>query len=135
MFYRKLFTLLNFIGSAEEYALNNREVKSTVADETVERFVKEYLDIIILALIARKPMCGTDIMDIIHRDFNVLLSPGTIYPLLHRLRVEGLLECEYRIKKKIYRPAKGVNIRSILEGHRATNENLNNFLKLEVDMI
>jgi hypothetical protein len=59
--------------------------RSGSADETIDRLVREYLDIVILALVAGKPMCGTDIMDIVHRNFNVLLSPGTIYPLLHKL--------------------------------------------------
>ncbi|HIE31114.1 MAG TPA: hypothetical protein EYP67_01860 [Methanosarcinales archaeon] len=102
-----------------------------VAGGTVERFVKEYLDIVVLALIASKPLCGTDIMDMVHRDFNVLLSPGTIYPLLHRLRKEGLLECEYGVKKKIYKPAKGseASIRSILDEHLLANEFINGLLK------
>jgi DNA-binding PadR family transcriptional regulator len=114
--------------------------KLDVADATIERFVKEYLDIVILALIAGKPMCGTDILDIIHRNFNVLLSPGTIYPLLHKLKKEGLLEYECSIKKKIYKPARGgeANIKRILEEHSLANELLNDFLKsrrLEVNTI
>ncbi len=105
--------------------------KLDVADATIERFVKDYLDIVVLALIASKPMCGTDILDIIHRDFNVLLSPGTIYPLLHRLNKEGLLECECRVKKKVYKPATGskASIRSMLDEHVLANEFLNSFLK------
>lgn len=105
--------------------------KLDVAEATIERFVKDYLDIVVLALIAGKPMCGTDVVDIVHRNFNVLLSPGTIYPLLHRLKKEGLLECECRIKKKIYKPAKGseASIRSILDEQLLANEFLNSFLK------
>jgi DNA-binding PadR family transcriptional regulator len=101
------------------------------ANEFVERFVKEYLDMVVLALIVRRPMCGTDIIDVVHKNFNVLLSPGTIYPLLHELEESGLLECEYTIKKKIYRPVRGseVKIRSMLGEHLQTNEFLNRFLK------
>lgn len=101
------------------------------ADVTIDRLVREYLDIVILALVAGKPMCGTDIMDIVHRNFNVLLSPGTIYPLLHRLKKEGLLECDCNIKKKLYKPAKGSegHIRDILDGHLLANEFLNGFVK------
>lgn len=100
-------------------------------DTSVERFVKDYLDIVVLALIASKPRCGIDIQDIVHRKFNVLLSPGTIYPLLHRLKKEGLLECECGIKKKVYKPAKGneMNIQRILDEHSLANELLNDFLK------
>ncbi|MFZ2411183.1 MAG: PadR family transcriptional regulator [Candidatus Methanoperedens sp.] len=108
--------------------------KFNTADETIERLVKEYLDIVVLALVAGKPMCGTDIMDIVHRNFNVLLSPGTIYPLLHRLKKDGLLECDCSIKKKVYKPAEGseAHIRDILGGHLLANEFLNGFLKSNV---
>lgn len=101
------------------------------ADATIERFVKEYLDIVVLSLIANKPMCGIDILDIVHRNFNVLLSPGTIYPLLHRLKNDGLLECECSIKKKVYRPARGseANIRQIIEKHSMASEFLSDFIK------
>ncbi len=105
--------------------------KLDVADAPIERYVKEYLDMVVLALIAGKPMCGTDILDIVHRNFNVLLSPGTVYPLLHRLKKEGLLECECSIKKKVYKPARGseANIQRILDEHSLANEFLNDFLK------
>lgn len=112
--------------------------KFNATDKRVERLLKEYLDIVILSLVASKPMCGTDILDIVHRNFNVLLSPGTIYPLLHRLKKDGLIECECSIKKKVYKPANGseANIQRILEEHSLANEFLNDFLKSrEVDII
>ncbi len=130
--------------SHDRLILNTPEVtvlsgeRLDIADAPIERYVKEYLDMVVLALIASKPMCGTDILDIVHRNFNVLLSPGTIYPLLHRLKKDGLLECECSIKKKVYKPAKGseANIQRILEEHSLTNEFLNDFLKSrEVDII
>jgi len=104
--------------------------KSDVREAAVERFVKDYLDVVVLALIASRPMCGMDILDTVHKNFNVLLSPGTIYPLLHKLKKERLLECECGIKKKMYRPASGSeeNIRNILDKHRQANEFLNGFL-------
>lgn len=104
--------------------------KYNIADATIERFVREYLDVVVLALIAGKPMCGTDIIDSVHKNFNVLLSPGTIYPLLHRLKKEGLLRCEYGVKKKVYKPAKDstANIRNILNEHLLANEIINGFL-------
>ncbi len=75
------------------------------ADQSiVERFVRSYLDMVVLGLIMDTPMCGIDIMKTIHKNFNVLISPGTMYPMLHSLQSKGLLECEYGIKKKVYRP-------------------------------
>lgn len=102
-----------------------------IGDESVERFVKNDLDTIVLALILEKPMCGTDIIKTIHKNFNVLLSPGTIYPLLHSLEKKGLLKCEYEVKTKTYRPGKDAEpkIRSLLNEHVQTSRFLNRFLQ------
>lgn len=125
------------VASHDRLILNTPDItflsgeKLDAVDATIERFVRDYLDIVVLALISSKPMCGTDILDIIHRNFNILLSPGTIYPLLHRLKEEGLLECECSVKKKVYKPAKGseANIRRMLDEYSLANELLNDFLK------
>jgi len=105
-----------------------------VTDATIKRFIKENLDFIILAMIVNTPMCGTDILDAIQRQFNVLLSPGTIYPLLYRLKESGLLACEVKMKKKVYKAARGrkVNILKMLDEHLLANEVLNGFLKSAV---
>jgi len=105
-----------------------------VTDATIKRFIKENLDFIILAMIVHTPMCGTDILDAIQRQFNVLLSPGTIYPLLYRLKESGLLTCEVKVKKKVYKVARGrkINILKMLDEHLLANEVLNGFLKSAV---
>ncbi|MDI6916761.1 MAG: PadR family transcriptional regulator [Thermoplasmatales archaeon] len=102
-----------------------------IGDESVERFVKNDLDTIVLALILEKPMCGTDIIKTIHKNFNVLLSPGTIYPLLHSLEKKGLLKCEYEVKTKTYKPGKDAEpkIRSLLNEHVQTSRFLSRFLQ------
>ena len=105
--------------------------EAEIADKSVERFVKDYLDMIVLSLLVKEPMCGTDIIKTIHKNFNVLLSPGTIYPLLHTLEEKGLLKCEYNIKKKTYKPTeKGEeDIRDILKEHLQASRFLNRFLQ------
>jgi hypothetical protein len=49
----------------------------------------------------------------------------------HKLKKEGLLECDCNIKKKVYKPAKGSegHIRDILDGHLLANEFLSGFVK------
>jgi DNA-binding PadR family transcriptional regulator/sulfur relay (sulfurtransferase) DsrF/TusC family protein len=100
--------------------------------ESVQRFVKDELESIVLALVLREPMCGTDIIKTIHNKFNVLLSPGTIYPLLHDLEKKGLLKCEYGIKTKTYRPMAGAEqkIRAMLEEHVKASRFLSRFLQV-----
>jgi len=100
--------------------------------ESVQRFVKDELESIVLALVLREPMCGTDIIKTIHSKFNVLLSPGTIYPLLHDLEKKGLLKCEYGVKTKTYRPMEDAEekIRAMLEEHVKASRFLSRFLQV-----
>jgi len=103
-----------------------------LAAESVQRFVKDELETIVLALVLREPMCGTDIIKTIHSKFNVLLSPGTIYPLLHDLEKKGLLKCEYGVKTKTYKPIEGAEekIRKMLEEHVKASRFLSKFLQV-----
>lgn len=105
--------------------------KQEISEEAVERFVKNELDTIVLVLILNKPMCGTDIIKTIHKEFNILLSPGTIYPLLHSLEERGLLKCEYQVKTKLYKPIVQAEpkIRSILNDRMQASKFLSNFLQ------
>ena len=100
--------------------------------ESVQRFVKDELENIVLALVLREPMCGTDIIKTIHSKFNVLLSPGTIYPLLHDLEKKGLLKCEYGVKTKTYKPMEGAEekICAMLEEHVKASRFLSRFLQV-----
>ncbi len=106
---------------------NNIEGRYTV------RFVKNYLDMIVLALILKKKMCGTDILKCIKTSFDVSLSTGTLYPLLHDLEQKGLLDCDYgirrRYKKKIYKPKDEELIEEILHEHLQSNNILNKFIQ------
>jgi len=48
------------------------------------------------------PMYGYGIMATIHKEFGVLLSPGTLYPLLHSLEGSGLIESNHDMGRVIY---------------------------------
>jgi DNA-binding PadR family transcriptional regulator len=79
--------------------------RSELPKDSFEEIVKNNLETIVLALLQRRPMCGIEIMQEIHRDFNVFLSPGAVYPLLHTLDERGLLRFEVLGKAKRYFPA------------------------------
>lgn len=76
--------------------------KELVIYEVRERFIKAFLDILILALVKDQPRCGYDILATIHREFNILISPGTLYPLLHMLEENGLIESILVKRKRNY---------------------------------
>ncbi|MEW5760532.1 MAG: PadR family transcriptional regulator [Candidatus Thermoplasmatota archaeon] len=105
--------------------------KLNISDKAIERFVKNDLETVVLALMLNKPMCGTDIIKTLYKEFNILVSPGTIYPLLHSLEKKGLLKCEYKVRTKLYEPPEGVKtkIRSLLNEHVQTSNFLSKFLQ------
>jgi PadR family transcriptional regulator PadR len=57
-----------------------------------EKIVRSFLDLVAMTILNGKPAYGYEIMSVIHEEFGVLLSPGVLYPLLHSLEDEGLIE-------------------------------------------
>lgn len=49
-----------------------------------------------------EPMYGYKIISAIHREFGVLLSPGSLYPLLHYLEDNKLIESSFTRGKIVY---------------------------------
>ena len=71
--------------------VNNPKLK---LDIPVEDIVKNHLEIIILSLLLEKSMCGYDIIKEIIKKYNVMVSQGTVYPLLYSLKEEGIIHVE-----------------------------------------
>ena len=72
-----------------------------------ERVVKSNLDLIILWLLKTTPRWGYELNMEIKERFNVYLSAGTLYPLLHSLEdkryIEGVWESERGRGRRIYK--------------------------------
>lgn len=64
------------------------------SDIPVENIVRNHLEIIILSLLLEKPMCGYDLIKEIISRYNVMISQGTVYPLLYSLKGEGVIHME-----------------------------------------
>lgn len=107
--------------------------KSKLSCDSIKKIVKDNLEIIILALLQTKPMCGIDIIETMHFEFNVLLSPGTIYPLLHSLKDRRLLKFRKNGKVKIYAPAADaeLKIRNLVNEQIQARSLLNRYLREE----
>ena len=76
---------------------------SGYSDENTEGLVKKYLDIVVLSMLKGSPIHGYKIIANIHYIFGVLLSPGTLYPLLYRLEAESYLTVQEVDRRKLYR--------------------------------
>ena len=66
------------------------------------RTIKTFMDILILAELQDKPLSGYDIISLIHRKFNVLVSSGTVYSLLYSLERKGLVTADMDHRKRVY---------------------------------
>lgn len=69
-----------------------------------ESIVKENLDVLLLLLIAHRSSDthGKGLMGDLTAVFDAHLSPGTVYPQLHELETEGLLEAQELVRTKEY---------------------------------
>lgn len=94
-----------------------------ISKEAMEDVVKKNIDAIVLSIVQQQPMCGYDIIRTISDQFHVYLSQGTIYPLLHSLERDGILETRgIKYRKKAYCPSK--------KGKRLIDDKLDNFKKV-----
>lgn len=57
----------------------------------IDRTVKANGEIFVLHVLANEPMCGYDVIREIFSRYNVFLSQGNVYPILHSLEGEGIL--------------------------------------------
>jgi len=87
----------------------------------VEKLVKKELKNILLGVLLRKPMCGTELVKTLYIKFKVFISPGMIYPTLHELKEEGLLKYEYKLKNKIYSIVQEEQAKTLLDKHTKIN--------------
>jgi DNA-binding PadR family transcriptional regulator len=78
-------------------------MKSEIVEETQKSMIKDFLDIIVLAELRKSsPLSGYDILELIHKKFDVLISSGTIYSLLYSMERKGLIEGELTEGKRVY---------------------------------
>ncbi|MEM2779723.1 MAG: helix-turn-helix transcriptional regulator [Candidatus Bathyarchaeia archaeon] len=77
---------------------------SEIKRKFVERIVADFLDIIIMAQFIDRSFSGYDVLVFIQKQFNLLLSPGTVYSKLYSMEREGLVKLvAKRGRKRIYR--------------------------------
>ncbi|MEW5759836.1 MAG: helix-turn-helix transcriptional regulator [Candidatus Thermoplasmatota archaeon] len=70
--------------------------------------MKKDLENIVLELLSTQPLCGYDLIKALFQKYELIISPGTIYPLLYELEAKGILKVEIRkgARTKIYSLAK-----------------------------
>jgi len=67
-----------------------------------ERIVKSFMDIFILAEVSDGSLSGYDLVGLIHKRFNLLMSSGTIYSILYSLERDGLVKGQWTERRRAY---------------------------------
>jgi DNA-binding PadR family transcriptional regulator len=72
--------------------------------EMNKRTIKNLLDVIILAKLQESStfLGGYDIMVLVHQEFGVLISSGTVYACLYSMERDGLIEGKHIRNKRAY---------------------------------
>ena len=92
------FIKLLFIGCCT--MLSSKNVM--YVDMIAERHLKSCLDIVIMAILTGGSTHGYKIIAILHKEFGILLSPGSLYPLLHCLEEDKLIDAHLDKGKVVY---------------------------------
>jgi len=110
-----------------------QELEADVRVRVKDKCVKNALNLIVLALLQDRPwgLSGYDFIGLIHNFFDVMVSPGTLYPILFSLQKQGLVHVEFKGKRRVYYPAlKGKkNVEPLIDCFIDANNQLNEFLR------
>ncbi len=93
-------------------------------------FIRQNLNIVILVLLRRQPFSGFELIKIINNASGVLVSSGTVYPLLKSFEEDGLINKipsgEKNIRYKVVNKGK---VDKILNNHIEAFKNLENLMR------
>jgi len=79
-------------------------VENDVIMEMRERIVRSFLDLIVLMKLSEgcKLLGGYDIIKLVTEEFDVMLSPGSIYSALYSMERDGLIKGTSNRRKRVY---------------------------------
>lgn len=77
-------------------------LESDILRKMHRRIVKNFLDVSVLLELRTSSLSGYDVISLIHKRFNVLVSSGTVYSCLYHLEREGLIDGEWIQRKRVY---------------------------------
>lgn len=97
------------------------------AEKLHKRAIKNFMDILVLTELKKQSLSGYDVMGLIHKKFDVVMSSGTVYSLLYSLEREGLIKGVMNQRTRIYELTdKGERDMKLIT---KANEEIQNFLK------
>jgi len=87
----------------------NKNVEDSVLENDVimemrERIVRAFFDVIVLMKLSEgcEPLGGYDFIKLVTEEFDVMLSPGSIYAALYSMERDGLIQASSKRRKRVY---------------------------------
>ena len=101
-------------------------------ERITEKSVKAFLDIIVLGMLNGEHLYGYKIIAAIHKEFGVLLSPGSLYPLLHFLEDNRMIKSSFDGGRIIYHatPKGRTKFVNAFTAYKAAIQKMLNFTRL-----
>lgn len=80
------------------------DLESEILAQLNRRLVKNFLDVLILLELenSKRAMGGYDVIALVHKKFDIHLSPGTVYSCVYFLERNGLIKGDRFKRKKVY---------------------------------
>jgi DNA-binding PadR family transcriptional regulator len=82
--------------------MNVLHAQKDVVNEIYGRFLREFMDLLIMVKMREAKSSGYDIMSHFHHRYDLLVSPGTVYSVLYSMEREGLIKADGIDGKRIY---------------------------------
>jgi len=79
--------------------MGSQESIEDFEDEIRRRYVKSFLDLLILQLVQTEPAWGYKILKKTQDQYGVKLRHGALYPMLNTLEARGLLQSKKHLQK------------------------------------
>ena len=100
-------------------------MQTEIVNRIYERFLKEFMDILIMIKMREGEASGYDVLTYFHRKFDFLVSAGTVYSILYSMERDGLIKARNEDRRRIYSltPKGEATIKAIHE----SNEVIENF--------
>lgn len=115
---------MDLVLDISQFGINVYRMTITTVDIITREFFLGFIRLHILYHASQEPVYGLDLIrELARHGYN--LSPGTLYPLLHRLEEEGFLQSEKQVVngkvRKYYRDTEAGN-KALAEAYRKVRE-------------
>jgi DNA-binding PadR family transcriptional regulator len=80
-----------------------QQTRIQIKNKFTERLITTFLDMIILTNFQNEPFSGYDVLLFIQRQFNIILSPGSVYSTVYSMERKKLITASSTTGKRTYK--------------------------------